>query len=145
VKAHEAYWARHVEIQAIEVTAWSALAAGEKTEALRQMKSAAELEDGTEKSAVTPGPLFPARELLGAMFLEMNEPAKALQQFEATLRKEPLRFHALYGAAQAAQLIGNRESAQGYFRDLLKVCAKADKPGRVELEAAREALAVSKG
>jgi len=31
------------------------------------MKSAAELEDGTEKSAVTPGPLAPARELLGEM------------------------------------------------------------------------------
>ena len=141
---HEPYWARQVEIQAIEVSAWSALAVGEKTEALRQMNGAAELEDGTEKSAVTPGPLSPARELLGAMFLEMNEPAKALEQFEATLQKEPRRFHALYGAAHAAQLIGNREVAQGYFRELLKVCAKADKPGRVELEEAREALAASK-
>ena len=141
---HEPYWARQVEIQAIEVSAWSALAVGEKTEALRQMNGAAELEDGTEKSAVTPGPLSPARELLGAMFLEMNEPAKALEQFEATLQKEPRRFHALYGAAHAAQLIGNRQVAQEYFRELLKVCAKADKPGRVELEEAREALAASK-
>ncbi len=67
------------------------------------MKSAAELEDGTEKSAVTPGPLAPARELLGEMLLEMNEPAHALEQFEATLTKEPRRFRALYGAAHAAQ------------------------------------------
>ena len=145
VKANERYWARQVEIQAIEVTAWSGLAAGEKTEALRQMRTAVELEDGTEKSAVTPGPLSPARELLGEMFLETNEPAKALEQFEATLRKEPRRFHALYGAAHAAQLSGKRETAQGYFRELLKVCAKADKPRRVELEAAREALAASTG
>jgi len=144
LKASEPYWARQVEIQAIEVSASSALAAGEEPEALRQMSSAAELEDGTEKSAVTPGPLSPARELLGAVFLEMNQPAKALEQFEATLQKEPRRFHALYGAAHAAQLIGNREAAQRYFRELLKVCAKADNPGRVELEAAREALAVSK-
>ena len=38
--------------------------------------SAVELEDGTEKSAVTPGPLAPARELLGEMLLEMKEPAQ---------------------------------------------------------------------
>jgi len=145
VKANEPYWARQVEIQALEVTAWSALAAGEKTQALRQMKTAAELEDGTEKSVITPGPLSPARELLGAMFLEMNEPARALEQYEATLRKEPRRFRALYGAAHAAQLIGNRDASQRYFRQLLKVCAKADKPGRVEVKAAQDALTASKG
>jgi len=145
VNAHEPYWARQVEIQAIEVSAWSALAGGKKAEALQQMNSAAELEDGTEKSAVTPGPLSPARELLGAMLLEMNEPAKALEQFEATLQREPRRFRALYGAAHAAQLTGNQDASQRYFRELLDVCAKADKPGRVELEAARQALATSKG
>lgn len=144
VKAHETYWARQVEIQAMEVSAWSALAAGEKTEALRQMNSAAELEDGTEKSAVTPGPLSPARELLAEMLLQMNQPAKALEQFEATLQREPRRFGALYGAAGAARLVGNRDASQRYFRQLLEVCAKADKPGRLELQAARQALGMSK-
>ena len=120
--------------------AWAALAAGKKEEALRQMKSAAELEDGTEKSAVTPGPLAPARELLGDMLLEMNEPAQALEQFEATLKKEPRRFHALYGAARAAQLSGNREVSQKYFRELLRVCSHADKPGRPEVAAAQRAI-----
>lgn len=52
------------------------------------MKSASELEDGTDKSAVTPGPLASARELPGEMLLEMKEPAQALEQFEATLKKE---------------------------------------------------------
>ena len=145
MKAQESYWARQVEIQAIEVSAWSSLAAGEESEALRQMNSAAELEDGTEKSAISPGPLSPARELLGAMLLEMNEPAKALEQFEATLHKEPRRFRALYGAAHAAQLTGNQDTSRRYFRELLQVCAKADRGGRVELEAARQALAMSKG
>ncbi|HLY52998.1 MAG TPA: hypothetical protein VKQ31_08325, partial [Steroidobacteraceae bacterium] len=141
VKANEPYWARQVEIQAIELTAWSALAAGEQAEALRQMSRAAELEDGTEKSAVTPGPLSPAREQLGTMFLQMNEPSKALEQFEATLRKEPRRFHALYGAAHAAQLMGDRDASQRHFRELVAGCAKADTPERAELKAAREALA----
>jgi tetratricopeptide (TPR) repeat protein len=135
-KANENYWARQVEIQELAVGAWAALATGKKEEALRQMKSAAELEDGTEKSAVTPGPLAPARELLGEMLVEMNEPAQALEQFEATLRKEPGRFRALYGAAHAAQLSGNRDASQRYFRELLKGCSQADKPGRSEISEA---------
>jgi hypothetical protein len=143
-KANERYWAQQVEIQALAVAAWSALAAGKRMEALRQMESAAALEDGTEKSAVTPGPLSPARELLGEMLLEMNNPIKALEQFEATLKKEPRRFRSLYGAAHAAQLIGSRDTSQRYFRELLKVCANADKPGRPELKEAREALAKQK-
>jgi hypothetical protein len=144
LKANETYWARQVEIQALAVAAWSALAAGEKGEALRQMESAAELEDGTEKSAVTPGPLSPARELLGEMLLEMSEPGKALEQFEATLRKEPRRFRSLYGAAHAAQLSGSRDTSQRYFRELLKVCVNADTPGRPEIKEAREALSKQK-
>src|SRR5208283_1895400 len=106
LEANESYWARQVEIQALAVAAWSALAAGKTVAALRQMESAAALEDATEKSAVTPGPLSPARELFGEMLLELNEPAKALKQFEATLKREPRRFNALYGAAHAARLLG---------------------------------------
>ena len=132
-QASENYWARQVEIQELAVRAWGALAEGKKEEALQQMKSAAELEDGTEKSAVTPGPLAPARELLGEMLVELNEPAQALEQFEATLRKEPGRFHALYGAARAAQLSGNRDASQWYFGEMLKVCVHADKPARPEI------------
>jgi hypothetical protein len=144
LRANEPYWARQVEIQALAVAAWSALEAGKKEEALRQMESAAALEDGTEKSAVTPGPLFPARELLGEMLLEINEPTKALEQFEATLKKEPRRFRSLYDAAHAARLIGSPNTSQRFFRDLLQVCANADKPGRRELKEAREALAKQK-
>lgn len=125
LKAKENYWAQQVEIQELAVEAWAALAADKKQEALRQMKSAVELEDGTEKSAVTPGPLAPARELLGEMLLET---------------KEPGRFRALYGTAQAAQLSGNRDASQRYFRELLKVCSRADKPGRAELIEAQRTI-----
>jgi tetratricopeptide (TPR) repeat protein len=140
LKANENYWARQVEIQEVAVGAWAALAAGKKEEALRQMKLAAELEDGTEKSAVTPGPLAPARELLGEMLLEMNEPAQALEQFQATLKKEPGRFRALYGAAHAAQLSGNRDASQKYFLELLTLCNRADKRGRSELTEAQRSI-----
>jgi hypothetical protein len=97
------------------------------------MRLAAELEDGTEKSAVTPGPLVPARELLGEMLLQTNQAALALEQFEATLKSEPGRFRALYGAGRAAALAGRPEVSQRYFRELLKNCERGDRPGRLEL------------
>jgi hypothetical protein len=140
LKANEHYWAGQVEIQEVEVGAWTALAESKKEDALQQMKSAAELEDGTEKSAVTPGPLAPARELLGEMLLQMGEPAKALEEFEATLKREPGRFHAIYGAAHAAELSGNREASERHFRELLRVCERADKPGRAEILEAKKAI-----
>jgi tetratricopeptide (TPR) repeat protein len=140
LNANEPYWARQVEIQQRAITAWAAFAAGNKQAALQQMKSAAELEDATEKSAVTPGPLAPARELLAEMLLQTNEPRQALEQFEATLKKEPRRFRSLYGAAHAAQLSGNHDSSQRYFRELLRICARAEQPGRSELEEAERAV-----
>jgi len=136
-QSNEPYWAQQVEIQRRAVAAWLALAEGHAEDALREMKTAAELEDGTEKSAVTPGPLAPARELMGEMLLQMNQPGLALEQFAATLQREPNRFRALYGAARAAQLKGDQAASQRYFRQLLVVCERADKPGRKELAEAR--------
>jgi hypothetical protein len=104
------------------------------------MKSAAELEDGTEKSAVTPGPLAPARELLAEMLLEMKEPAQALEQFKITLTKEPGRFRTLYGAARAAHLDGSPQEGQKYFAELLRVCAHSDRPGRPEIMEAQKSI-----
>ena len=74
------------------------------------------------------------------MLLEMNEPTKALEQFEATLKKEPRRFRSLYGAAHAAQLSGSRDTSQKYFRELLRVCARSDKPARSELQEAERSM-----
>src|SRR6266446_4831079 len=133
VKSKEGYWAEQVEIQRRTVSAWTALAEGRRDAALLEMKSAAELEDDTEKSAVSPGPLATSRELLGEMLLQSNQPAEALEQFEAALKREPKRFRALYGAALAAQRKPDREASRRYFNELLMVCAHADHPGRKEL------------
>ena len=93
------------------------------------------LEDATEKSAITPGPIKPARELLGDMLLELGRPADALKEFETAMKKEPNRFRALYGAARAAEATGDRRKARDYSRTLVEICKRADKPGRAELEA----------
>ena len=139
--AGENYWALQVEIQQREVEAWSRLAEGHQEEALRQLESAAELEDGTEKSAITPGPLAPARELLGEMLLAANRADTALAQFEATLKKEPGRFRSLYGAGKAAHLAGRDEDGRKYFGELLKICEHHDQPGRAELQELQKTFA----
>jgi hypothetical protein len=136
-KMKESYWANQVEIQRQEVSAWLAFSEGNLQGALAGMRAAAELEDATEKNAVTPGPLAPARELLGELLLESKQPAEALKEFEATLTKEPNRFRSLYGAAEAAKQAGDHQTAQTYFRKLLKVAERADQPGRQELAEAR--------
>jgi len=135
-KSNETYWAQQTEIQQRAVSAWASLAEGHNDKALQEMKSAADLEDSTEKSAVTPGPLAPSRELLGEMLLQLDKPGEALGQFESTLKHEPNRFRALYGAARAAKLKGDPETSQKYYRELQKVCERADKPGRKELSEA---------
>jgi hypothetical protein len=132
-------WGAQVEIQRLAASAWSAHAEGNNEEAVRLMRSAAELEDTTEKHPVTPGAVFPARELLGDLFLELDQPARALAEFEATLRISPKRFNAMYGAARAAELSGDRNKAEQRYAELIESCAGAD-TARLELQNARAFL-----
>jgi len=91
----EGYWAEQVAIQHLAAQAWLDLAEQRPTAALARMREAATREDATEKSAVTPGPLAPARELLGDMLSQLNRPVEARAEDRATLKKEPNRRHAL--------------------------------------------------
>jgi carboxylesterase type B len=93
----EAYWAEQVAIQQLTAQAWLDLAEKRDTQALARMREATAREDATEKSAVTPGPLAPARELLGDMLLRLKQPAEAKAEYRATLLKEPNRRHSLQG------------------------------------------------
>jgi tetratricopeptide (TPR) repeat protein len=79
------------------------------------MNEAADMEDKTEKSSVTPGEVIPATELLGDMLMQMNQPAKALDAYEADLKKHHNRFNGLYGAASAAKKSGDLEKAKIYY------------------------------
>jgi tetratricopeptide (TPR) repeat protein len=138
--ARNAYWSGQVAIQETVGNAWIANAEGRMDDGLTMMRKAVQMEDATEKSAISPGPLKPARELLGEMLLEHDKPAEALAEFEQTMTTEPNRFHALYGAAVAAQRSGNTAKAKQYFGQLLKVCARADAGARAELAEARQAV-----
>lgn len=139
VKAGEKYWAEQVEIQQEVVSAWLTLAAGDTEQALQKMRAAAEHEDSTDKHPVTPGVLAPARELLGDMLLELNQPAEALVEYQAALRAAPNRFNTLSGAAHAAERLGDLKRARIYYTQLLTICAHAD-GDRSELQDARAFL-----
>jgi hypothetical protein len=93
----EGYWAEQVAIQQLGAQAWLDLAENRETDALARMREAATHEDATEKSAITPGPLAPARELLGDMLMQLHRAAEASVEYHATLQKEPNRRHALQG------------------------------------------------
>src|SRR6185436_3942815 len=89
----EGYWAEQVAIQHLAARAWLALAEHRENDALTLMREAVTREDATEKSAVTPGPLAPAREQLGDILMQLNRPAEARAEYRATLQKEPNRRH----------------------------------------------------
>ncbi len=135
-----AYWAEQVEIQAQVATAWALYAEGRHEEALAAMRAAADHEDRTEKHVVTPGPIMPARELLGDMLMELGQPAEALPQYEASIAKEPNRFRGLYGAGLAAERAGDRARARGYFEKLVAMSAPSNS-ARTELAHAKQVLA----
>ena len=141
VQAKDAYWATQLDIQRQAAEAWMQWAEGRKEDAIRTLTAAAALEDTTDKSAITPGPVAPAHELLGEMLLEANQPANALKEFETSLKKEPNRFRSVYGAGRAAELAGNRTVALKYYSQLAKICERGDRPGRADLDRARQYIA----
>ena len=120
----DAYWAEQVDIQRQIAIAWITFAEGDKARGIEQLRAAAAAEDATDKSAVSPGPLAPARELLGYMLLEAERPAEALVEFEATIKKEPNRFRGLYGGARAAEAAGQRARAIALYKQLLQVASE---------------------
>jgi tetratricopeptide (TPR) repeat protein len=75
--------------------------------------------------------------MLGDMLLESKHPEEALVEYEATLKTNPGRFDALYGAAQAAEQAGKHDQANDYFAKLVKNC-EGSTSERAELKHARE-------
>jgi tetratricopeptide (TPR) repeat protein len=137
--AKDSYWATEVEVQRLGAAAWIAFAGGNRQTALDLMRAAADLEDQSEKAAVSPGRLVPARELLADMLLESGQPATALTEYERSQARDPNRFRSLYGAGEAAARFGNGSKARYYFARLVELAGAGDP--RPETEKARRYLA----
>jgi tetratricopeptide (TPR) repeat protein len=131
-----AYWVEQVDIQADIVGALALCAEDRSDECIEALREAAAREDATEKHVVTPGPILPAREILADILLEQGRAEEALAEYEAVLVKEPNRYRALAGAAEAAEMAGDHDAARRHAAHLVEQAEDADTE-RPTLERAR--------
>jgi tetratricopeptide (TPR) repeat protein len=113
--------------------AWLAHANGRHDEAISLLRPLADKEEGEAEASEG----IPVHEMIADILMESKRPADALAEYEATLKTDPGRFNALYGAAQAAEQSGKADKAGEYYAELLKNC-DGSKSDRAELKRARE-------
>jgi tetratricopeptide (TPR) repeat protein len=125
-KANQSYWVDRSEEQMLAVTAWIAAKEGDRERAEKLMRAAADGEDGSVKHISMENRLYPMRELLADLLLEIGQPADALKEYEAALNANPNRYRGFWGAACAAEKAGDRQKASAYYTKLVDLAAKAD-------------------
>jgi tetratricopeptide (TPR) repeat protein len=118
-----------VKIEHGEILGWVAFAEGKQDDALKNMRSSAELQDKIGQGEVD----IPAREMLADMLLELHQPQQALAEYEVALKLSPNRFNGLYHAGVAAEATGDKAKAQQYYAALLKSTNNGDQSTRPEL------------
>jgi tetratricopeptide (TPR) repeat protein len=133
------YFKSHLDLQMQAASAWVAASEGKKNEAIEMLRKAADAEDSLGKHPVSPGAFVPIREQLGSLLLEVGQSKEAQREFEAALKIYPGRFRGLYGAARAAEQIGDKENASRYYAKLAAQTAKSS-GSRDELNHVREFL-----
>jgi hypothetical protein len=120
------YWVEQIDIQTELVRGAATFAEGMRPEGIEIVRAAALREDASEKHAVTPGPLKPAREILGDLLMQAGKPADALREYEAVIAKEPNRLGPTAGAAQAAEKSGDATKASYFAKRVVAQTATAD-------------------
>ncbi len=133
------YFKSHLDLQMQAASAWVAASEGKKKEAIEMLRRAADAEDILGKHPVSPGAFVPIREQLGSLLLEVGQSKEAQREFEAALKIYPGRFRGLYGAARAAEQLGDKENASRYYAKLAAQTAKSG-GSRDELNHVREFL-----
>jgi len=136
-RADQSYWADRTEEQMLAISAWVAVKEGARDQAVRFMRAAADGEDGSLKNVIMENRLYPLREMLAELLLEVGEPAAALNEYETALKQTPNRYRGFWGAARASDALGNRAQASGYFGRLVNLAKNAD----IERPEVREAKA----
>jgi tetratricopeptide (TPR) repeat protein len=138
-KANDSYWAARTEEQIYAVSAWVAHAEVSRDQAVKLMRAAADREDASVKHVAMENRLYPMRELLGDLLLEIGQADSALREYEASLKETPNRYRGFWGAARAAQAAGNRQKAGDYYAKLIALAKNADTE-RAELAQAKAYL-----
>ena len=120
-----------------EMVAWAAYAEGKQDEAVKAMRAAADIQDKVGQGEVD----IPAREMLADMLLDFGKPKEALAEYEVALRLSPNRLNGLFDAGRAAEAVGDKKMAAGYYSALLKSTDGGAGSGRPEFAHAKEFVA----
>jgi tetratricopeptide (TPR) repeat protein len=96
------------------------------------MRAAADRQDARGKGEVE----IPAREMLADILLETDQSREALVEYERSMTIDPNRFNTLFGAASAAEKIGQLDVARKYFTRVVENC-KGSESARPALAKAR--------
>jgi Tfp pilus assembly protein PilF len=139
-KSNNQYWADRTREQILAVRAWVALAQGDRDQAQSSMREAADREDASVKNVAMENRLYPMRELLAEMLLELGQPANALREFEASIHETPNRYRGLWGAARAAKAAGEPQKAATYYARIVELTKTSDS-SRPEIALAKERIA----
>jgi len=139
-KSNQSYWADRSEEQILAISAWIALKEGLGEKAEKFMRAAADGEDASVKHVAMENRLYPLRELLAELLLEMGRPTAALTEFETALRQTPNRYRALLGTARAASATGDRQKASEFYGKLVLLTKNTDAE-RSETQEAKSFLA----
>jgi len=95
------YWAYMTEALANAVEGWILYERGETEVALALLSDAADLEESMDKHPITPGEVYPVRELYGEMLYKEGRIDEAVAAFEKSLERTPNRRNALERVEQA--------------------------------------------
>jgi predicted Zn-dependent protease len=112
----KAYDARTIAIMEKEVAALTRLARGEKDEAVRLAKEAADIELTMDAPSGPPEPIKPAPELYGEVLLAVDRAADAAAAFQQSLLRMPQRTPSVLGLARAAVKTGNLTTARESYQ-----------------------------
>ena len=128
-----------LEIRQLEIAALAASMKQDHAGATELMKKATGLEDQLGPPSGPPNLIKPSYELFGEILLRAGKPEAAMEQFKATLLRQPNRARSLIGAARAAKQIGDEPAAVSFYARLLDQWKQADE-GLPELREAQDYL-----
>jgi tetratricopeptide (TPR) repeat protein len=105
-----------------EIRAWARFSQGDLRGATNLLRPVADRQSQIGKGEVE----LPAREMLAEMFFLSGDFPRALREYQVSLTSDPNRFNALLGAGQAAEGVGERDIAAGFYQTLLANCTSAN-------------------
>jgi tetratricopeptide (TPR) repeat protein len=129
-----------MEVLRLAVAGWRAQRAGQKAQAIQDLRAASDLQDRLGTSYVT---IKPIREMLADILLLSGDPKQAIVEYKAVLDQKANRFDSLYGAGTSAFALGDIPDTKMYYQQLLTMASGSERPELVNARKKMEQIAQS--